>query len=97
MNTQPLGPFLGSNNRLPDFALTIQDKGSYLREADNVEITNAGNIVRRKAPELLQAMTGTHSLFGAFFVRASVLYQATFSPFSETLVKALTVDRKSVV
>lgn len=89
MNTQPLGPFLGVNNRLPDFALNT-DKGSFLREADNVEITNSGNVVRRKAPVLLQAMTGAHSLYGNFFVRASVLYKATFSPYSETLVKILT-------
>lgn len=92
MNTQPLGPFLGINNRLPDFSLTIKGKGSYLREADNVEITNSGNIVRRKAPELLQAMTGAHSIYGNFFVRASVLYKATFSPYSETLIKVLSND-----
>lgn len=92
MNTQPIGPFLGVNNRLPDFALTIKDKGSYLREADNVEITNSGNVVRRKVPTLLQAMTGAHSLYGGFFVRASVLYKATFSPYSETLIKVLTTN-----
>lgn len=89
MQTLPLGPFLGVNNRLPDFALTVKDKGSFLRAADNVEITNSGSVVRRKEPELLQAMTGAHSLYGNFFVRASVLYKATFSPYSETLVKVL--------
>lgn len=88
MNTQSLGPFLGINNRLPDFALST-DKGAFLREADNVEITNSGNITRRKMPVLLQAMTGAHSIYGNFFVRASALYKATFSPYSETLVKVL--------
>lgn len=89
MQTLPLGPFLGINNRLPDFALNVKDKGSYLRAADNVEVTNAGNVVRRKAPVLLQAMTAPHSLYGSFFVRASVLYKAAFAPYSETLVKVL--------
>ena len=89
MQTLPLGPFLGINNRLPDFALNVKDKGSYLRAADNVEITNSGNVVRRKVPELLQAMTAPHSLYGNFFVRASVLYKAAFAPYSETLVKVL--------
>jgi hypothetical protein len=92
MNTQPVGPFLGVNNRLPDFSLNVKDKGSFLREADNVEITNSGNVVRRKAPVLLQSMTGAHSLYGNFFVRASVLYTATFSPYAETLVKVLTAN-----
>lgn len=89
MKTQPIGQFLGINNRLPDFALSTE-KGSYLRSADNVEITNSGNVVRRKVPVLLQAMTGAHSLYGNFFVRASVLYKATFSLYAETLVKVLT-------
>ena len=90
VNTKPLGPFLGVNNRLPDFSLSVKDRGDYLRAADNVEITNSGSIVRRMAPVLLQAMSGAHSLCGNFFVRDSALYKATFSPYSEMLVKILT-------
>ncbi len=89
MKTQPIGPILGVNNRLPDFSLSIADKGSYVRAADNVEISNAGTVYSRKVPELIQAMTGAHSIFGDLYVRAAVLYRATFSPFSETLVKLL--------
>lgn len=88
MDTQPFGPFLGVNNRLPDFSLQTKD-GYWLRAADNVEIANSGTVQRRKVPELIQAMTGAHSLFGDLYVRASVLYRATFSPFAETLVKVL--------
>ena len=89
MNTQPVGPFLGVNNRLPDFALAIKDKGRYLRDAVNVDITNSGHVRRRKATELVQALTAPHSLFGDFMVRDSVLYAVTLPAYSETLVKTL--------
>src|SRR5574343_798616 len=89
MKTTPIGPFLGINNRLPDFSLHVKDGGNYVRAADNVEISNAGTVYSRKVPELIQAMTGAHSLFNGLYVRASALYRATFSPFAETLVKLL--------
>ncbi len=89
MKTTPIGPFIGINNRLPDFALHVKDRGDYVRAADNVEISNAGTVHSRKVPELIQAMTGAHSLFNDLYVRSSVLYRATFSPFAETLVKLL--------
>lgn len=88
MKTQPLGPFLGINNRLPDFALTTEN-GRWLREAENVDITNAGNVVRRMAASLVQAMTSPHSLFENFLVRASSLYAITLPSYTETLVKLL--------
>ena len=47
MKTQNLGPFLGINNRLPDFALHVDQKGDYLSAADNVDIDNTGRIRRR--------------------------------------------------
>ena len=53
MKTLPLGPFLGINNRLPDFALHKPKVGDFLRLAVNVDITNSGNIKRRKATALL--------------------------------------------
>lgn len=88
MKTQPTGPFIGINNRLPDFAL-VTDKGRWLREAENVDITNAGNVVRRMAASLVQAMTSPHSLFETFLVRASSLYKITLPAYTETLVKLL--------
>lgn len=96
MNTHPIGPFLGINNRLPDFSLAVKDRGHYLRAADNVEVTNSGTVVRRKAPSLVQAMSGAHSISGDLYVRGGFLYRAIFEPFSETLVKVLTTnDRMS--
>lgn len=89
MKTLPIGPFLGINNRLPDFALGTE-KGRYLRAADNVDITNSGNVVRRKAASLVQAITAPHSLFKNYLVRASTLYRITLPSYSETLVKILT-------
>ena len=91
MKTQPIGPFLGINNRLPDFALATE-KGRWLREAENVDITNSGNVVRRRATELVQAMTSPHSLFGGFLVRASMMYAVTLPNYTETLAKVLTTD-----
>ena len=93
MKTTALGPFLGINNRLPPFALKTED-GYYLADAENVDITNAGTIVRRPATELLQGMTGAHSLHmvsetTGYLVRDSVLYRFTL-PYAETLVRILT-------
>lgn len=94
MKTISIGPILGINNRLPDFSLHVKDSGDYVRAADNVEITNSGNAAWRREPLLIQAMTGAHSLFGEFYVRASILYRATFAPFSETLVKVLSSNAR---
>ena len=94
MKTQALGPFLGINNRLPDFALHVPKVGDWLRSGVNVEVTNAGTIVRRKAASLVQSMTGAHSLHMAsdtagYLVRDSVLYAITLPTYSEALVKVL--------
>ena len=43
MKTLPIGPFLGLNNRLPDTALTTEH-GTWLKEAVNVDIDNAGRV-----------------------------------------------------
>ena len=75
MKTMLIGsPFLGINNRLPDFALHVPKVGDWLRSGVNVEVTNAGTIVRRKVATLLQAMTGAHSLTSGYYVRDSSIY-----------------------
>ena len=95
MKTQSIGsPFLGINNRLPDFALHVPKVGDWLRSGVNVEVTNAGTIVRRKDATLVQAMTGAHSLYmttdtAGYLVRDSVLYAITLPTYSEALVKVL--------
>ena len=96
MSTFSLGPFLGINNRRPEFALAT-DTGAYLRSADNVDITSSGNIVRRSGETLVQAMGNAHSLnmvtdTTGFLVRASVLYAITLPAYTETLVKILSSD-----
>lgn len=96
MKTTKLGPFLGINNRRPDFSLKT-DAGDYLKAADNVDITDAGNIVRRRGNVRLQAMTGAHSLkmvtpTTGFLVRASALYSVTLPAYTETLLAVLTSD-----
>lgn len=99
MKTQALGPFLGINNKLPDTHLHVPKVGDWLRSGDNVEVTNAGTIVRRKEASLVQAMTGAHSLYMAsdtagYLVRDSALYAITLPSYSETLVKMLTSNAR---
>ena len=48
MKTVPVGPFLGMNNRLPDTKLRVQDKGDFVRNAVNVDVTTAGTVKRRQ-------------------------------------------------
>lgn len=93
MNTKPIGPFLGLNNRLQPFDLRVdtrQIQGDYLAGADNVDIDNSKRISRRNGYSLIQAMTAPHSYFKNLLVRASTLYSVTLSPYTETLLKILT-------
>lgn len=97
MKTQPYGPFLGVNNRLPDFALAVRDKGNWVHDAVNVDIDNAGRVRRRAATTLVQAMSGAHSLYltsdtGGYLVRGAAIYTVTLPTYSETLLKVLTSD-----
>lgn len=93
METKPIGPFLGINNRLPDFALAT-DKGYWLREAENVEIDNAGRVRRRAAANLIQAMSGAHSLYltsdtAGYLVRSGTIYSISLPSYSESAFKVL--------
>jgi len=98
MKTTPSGPFLGINNRLPDFALSVRDKGDWLRDAVNVDIDNAGRVRRRAAATLVQAMTNADSLYmtsatAGYLRRGAAIYAIALSPtYSETLFKILNVD-----
>lgn len=89
MNTKPIGPFLGVNNRLPDFSLSTKE-GFFLRSAENVDVTNAGTLRRRTAYSAVQALTGAHSLHGDYLVRDTALYKITKPTYTETPVKVLT-------
>ena len=94
MKTISKGGFLGLNNRLPDFALHKDKVGDYLRDAINVDVTDSGHLVRRKALSLVQALTGAHSLFGEYLVIDSAIYRITLPTYSQTLVKTLTSNAK---
>ena len=94
MKTTPKGPFLGVNNRLPDFALHVDKTGDFLRDAVNVDITNSGNIVRRQAAKLIQPLAAPHSLYmtsdtDGFMVMASTLYAVTLPGYTATSIHAL--------
>lgn len=97
MNTLPKAKFLGLNNRLPDFSLHVKDTGDFLRTAENVDVDNAGNIRRRKATALHQALTNPHSLYETtsnqfYMVLGSILYRVTLPTYTQTLVAILSND-----
>lgn len=99
MKTIGIGPFLGINNRLPDFALHGNDGGHFVRAAENVDIDNAGRLRRRRGYDLIQAMSGAHSIYddgaNVFLVRGATLYKMTSAtPYAETLVKLLSSDSR---
>jgi len=92
MKTIAKGPWLGINNRLPDFGLHVSKVGDYVREAINVDLTDKGTFQRRKAVELVQALTGAHSLYKNLLVLGGVLYRITLPSYTQTLVKILSND-----
>lgn len=92
MKTQPLGPFLGINNRLPDFSLHVPKKGDYVREAVNVDLTNSGTFQVRLPTERVHSVTGAHSLFKSYLVISGSLYKITLPGYSQALVKVLSND-----
>lgn len=96
METKQIGPFRGINNRLPDFALVSKD-GTWLREAENVEVDNAGRIRRRAAANLVQAMSGPHSLFltsdtSGYIVRGGTIYAIALPTYGESSFRVLSND-----
>lgn len=76
-----LGPFAGVNNRLPDHQLAIVERGrkagDYLRNAVNVDLTDAGTLLRRKGSTLAHPGASCHSLWSdgdvAFFVDGNTI------------------------
>lgn len=62
MKIKKLGPFLGENNRLPEFSLHVDKVGDFLRSTLNIDIDNHGNIRRRKATKKVLSLVGSHSL-----------------------------------
>lgn len=62
MDTVRLGPFLGMDNRLPDAKLATAD-GAFLRNAVNVDITDAGTLQRRAGAVQHLAGADCHSLW----------------------------------
>lgn len=77
MKTLALGPFLGLNNRLPDFALRIRTRqlsGDFLRSAINVDVDNSGNLRSRRATERTTVVAGAHSLTSGYYVQGGAIY-----------------------
>ena len=92
MKTTQIGPFLGINNRLPDFALHVAKTGDYLRDAINVDVTNKGSLRRRESESVVQLMNDGHSLHGNYLMRGSVMYSISLPSYAQALAKTLTVS-----
>lgn len=98
MKTLPIGPFLGINNRLPDFSLATES-GYWLREAENVDIDNSGKIRRRQYASLIQSASAPHSLYTTtggirYAVIGGTMYTVTLPSYTQTLFKALSNNDK---
>lgn len=91
MKTYSITPFLGINTRLPNFSLNTKE-GRYVRDAVNVDLLNDGSLRRRRSADVVQAMSGAHSLGHNYLVRASVLYKVTLPNYSETMAALLMSD-----
>lgn len=89
MNPIKKGPFLGMNNRLPDFDLHVPKVGDYVRQATNVDLTDKGTFQRRLATEPVHALAGAHSLYKNYLVLNGALYRITLPGYTQTLIKTL--------
>lgn len=89
MKTSPMGPFAGIGNRRPEFSMFDEARGYFLTHAENVDLDTDGSLVVRREPELVQAMTAPHSMFGRLMVRASTLYSITLPSYAETFKRLL--------
>ncbi len=86
--TKQLGPFLGENNRLPDFRLS-GESGAFVRSAINVDLTDASTFKRRQGVERKVSGTDCHSFWSngsvAYFIDYDTLYSLS-SLLSKTAV-----------
>lgn len=77
-----IGPFPGGmDNRRPAFALSSKDTGDLLRDAVNVDVTDAGTLRRRAGSTLVRSGADCHSLWSprsgayALYADAGDLYR----------------------
>lgn len=75
------GPFAGMNNRLPETKLRNQEGPAFVRNAVNVDLTEAGSFARRQGVTPKLAGTDCHSFWSSgevgFYVDGSTLYRVT--------------------
>jgi len=86
---------LGENNRRPAFDLHVDKVGDFLRGSLNVDVDNAGNVLRRRANVLIAGTpANSHSLHEVggegYLVIDSVMYAVTLPAYTQTLFKVLT-------
>jgi len=90
---------LGMDNRAPDYKLR-SDKGYFLRDASNVDVTATGSVKRRRG-STITGLTGSdvHSLWssqnGSFYVNGIQLYSITDTTGGLTSTPVTSVQRSS--
>lgn len=94
MKTITKGPFLGLNNRLPEFSLHRDKVGDFLSEAENIDISTSGDIMLRNAASLIQPLSNAHSLYTTlsgirYLVIGNALYVVTLPAYTQTLFMVL--------
>lgn len=95
MNTKPLGPFLGVNNRRPDFDMSVRTrdiKGDYVRDAVDVLLTGSGTFKSRKSADLILPMVNAHSMFEDYYVLDRAIFRIHYDTLCENLVHVLSTD-----
>jgi hypothetical protein len=89
MDPLPLGPFLGENNRLPDYKLTTE-AGAFVRSAVNVDLTDAGTFQRRAGATKVIPGIDCHSLWGgasaAYFMDGGTMHRINPDGASTTII-----------
>lgn len=100
MNTTPLGPFVGINNRAPAHQLQLVERGrktgDYLRNAVNVDLTSSGTIQRRPGVSKEVSGSDAHSLWSkggeGYFVDGDTLFRYPNTVVKSGLVPGLRVS-----
>lgn len=88
-----IGPFAGINNRLPENQLAVYERGrkvgDWLRNAVDVDLTNAGTLQARQGATLAQSGAACHSLWGdeysAYYADGATLYTLPRTPIATGL------------
>lgn len=91
MKTIKYSAFRGMNTKRPPHAMNTED-GRWVSDALNVMFQNDGSVKRIRSFDLLQSLSGAHSIFEDMFVQGGVLYRFSAAPFVQTMLRVLSTN-----